>query len=66
MVTIDYNTQTNQRGKFARVEFDIDLHKPTEKIEDLDQKVSYDEGFPQACYTYGQVGHNHPLPFQNS
>ena len=30
-VTIDYNTQTNQRGKFARVKVDIDLEKPTEK-----------------------------------
>ena len=29
--TIDYNTQTNQRGKFARVKVDIDLEKPTEK-----------------------------------
>jgi hypothetical protein len=64
-VTIDYNTQTNQRGKFARVKVDIDLEKPTEKIEDLDQKVSYDEGFPQVCYTYGQVGHNSILcPFK--
>jgi hypothetical protein len=30
-VTIDYNTQTNQRGKFARVKVDIDLEKSTEK-----------------------------------
>jgi len=27
--------------------------------------VSYDEGFPQVCYTYGQVGHNSILcPFK--
>ncbi|KAJ6863073.1 hypothetical protein NC652_039816 [Populus alba x Populus x berolinensis] len=31
MVTIDYNTQTNQRGKFARVKVDIDLEKSIRK-----------------------------------
>ncbi|CAK7339878.1 unnamed protein product [Dovyalis caffra] len=45
-VKIDSNTQTSQRGKFARVAVDMNLEalvKAFIRVEDIDQKTCYEE-----------------------
>ncbi|KAJ8898918.1 hypothetical protein K2173_008411 [Erythroxylum novogranatense] len=58
-VKIDENTQSSQRGKFARVAVELDISSPLRPVVELDGeiiKVAY-EGLPSICLTCGMVGH---------
>ncbi|CAN1794997.1 Putative ribonuclease H protein At1g65750 [Linum perenne] len=58
-VRVDYNTQTAERGKFARIAVEIDLNEPLATGIDLDgawQRVEY-ENLPDLCFSCGKVGH---------
>ncbi|CAN1820219.1 Uncharacterized protein At4g02000 [Linum perenne] len=58
-VKIDFNTQTAERGKFARIAIEIDLDKPLPPVVLLDgtiQQIEY-ENLPNLCFECGRVGH---------
>ncbi|CAN1848740.1 hypothetical protein LINPERHAP1_LOCUS39048 [Linum perenne] len=57
-VRMDHNTQTAERGKFARITVEIDLNEPLVTGIDLDgawQRVEY-ENLPELCFSCGKVG----------
>ncbi|CAN1816349.1 hypothetical protein LINPERHAP1_LOCUS27742, partial [Linum perenne] len=59
-VRIDFTTQNDERGKFARLAVEIDLDVPLAPVIDLDgawQKVEY-ENIPDLCFECGLIGHN--------
>jgi len=59
VVRIDYNTESGDRGKFARLAVLIDLSKPSISRIKVDGKtlfVEY-EGLPTICYNCGCYGH---------
>ncbi|CAN1289104.1 Uncharacterized protein At4g02000, partial [Linum perenne] len=59
-IIIDFNTQTTERGKFARIAVEIDLDKPLPPVVLLDgaiQQVEY-ENLPNLCFECGRVGHD--------
>ncbi|CAN1818831.1 hypothetical protein LINPERHAP1_LOCUS28511 [Linum perenne] len=58
-VRMDHNTQTAERGKFARIAVEIDLNEPLVTGVELDgawQRVEY-ENLPELCFSCGKVGH---------
>ncbi|CAN1801889.1 hypothetical protein LINPERHAP1_LOCUS23151 [Linum perenne] len=58
-VKIDFNTQTAERGKFARIAIEIDLDKHLSPVVLLDgtiQQIEY-ENLPNLCFECGRVGH---------
>ncbi|CAN1122767.1 hypothetical protein LINPERHAP2_LOCUS1516 [Linum perenne] len=58
-VKIDFNTQTVERGKFARIAVEINLDDPLPPVVLLDgafQQVEY-ENLPNLCFECGRVGH---------
>ncbi|CAN1126812.1 hypothetical protein LINPERHAP2_LOCUS3653 [Linum perenne] len=59
-VKIDYNTQSAERGKFARIAVELDLSEPIVTGVDLDgvwQRVEY-ENLPDLCFECGKIGHD--------
>ncbi|KAI9115727.1 hypothetical protein K1719_013396 [Acacia pycnantha] len=59
VVKVDYNTDSGDRGKFARIAVVIDLTKPlTSKIQ-VDGDLIYVEyeGLPSICFHCGRYGH---------
>ncbi|CAN1801861.1 Putative ribonuclease H protein At1g65750 [Linum perenne] len=58
-VKIDYNTQSAERGKFARIAIELDLSEPLATGIDLDgvwQRIEY-ENLPNFCFECGKVRH---------
>ncbi|CAN1339568.1 hypothetical protein LINPERPRIM_LOCUS38538, partial [Linum perenne] len=58
-IKIDYNTQSAERGKFARIAVEIDLSEALVPGIDLDgawQRIEY-ENLPNLCFECGKVGH---------
>ncbi|KAK9183515.1 hypothetical protein WN944_026668 [Citrus x changshan-huyou] len=59
VVKIDHKTVEAQRGKFARIAVEIDLHKPLISQFNFDgriQQVEY-EYLPTICFGCGKIGH---------
>ncbi|KAI9076621.1 hypothetical protein K1719_041386 [Acacia pycnantha] len=59
VIRVDYNTDSGDRGKFARLAVNIDLSKPlTSKIR-VDGELIYVEyeGLPAICFDCGRYGH---------
>ncbi|KAI9125686.1 hypothetical protein K1719_003104 [Acacia pycnantha] len=59
VIRVDYNTDSGDRGKFARLAVRIDLTKPlTSKIQ-VDGEIIYVEyeGLPTICFNCGRYGH---------
>ena len=59
VVKIDHKTVEAQRGKFARIAVEIDLHKPLISQFNFDgriQRVEY-EYLPTICFGCGKIGH---------
>ena len=59
VIRIDYNTESVQRGKFARIVVEIDLKSPLISQFHLDgkvQRVEY-ENLPVICFHCGKYGH---------
>ncbi|CAI0559430.1 unnamed protein product [Linum tenue] len=60
LIRIDYNTQTAQRGKFARIAIELDVSQPLTPDFYLDgavQLIEY-ENLPQVCFSCGRIGHS--------
>ncbi|CAN1315508.1 hypothetical protein LINPERPRIM_LOCUS29732 [Linum perenne] len=58
-IKIDYNTQSAERGKFARIAIEIDLSEALATGVDLDavwQRIEY-ENLPNLCFECDKVGH---------
>ncbi|KAK9232422.1 hypothetical protein WN943_022668 [Citrus x changshan-huyou] len=58
VIRIDYNTESEQRGKFARIAVEIDLKSPLISQFHLDgkvQRVEY-ENLPVICFHCGKYG----------
>ncbi|CAI0380721.1 unnamed protein product [Linum tenue] len=59
LIRINYNTQTAQRGKFARIAIELDVSQPLTPDFYLDgavQLIEY-ENLPQVCFSCGRIGH---------
>ncbi|KAE8693055.1 hypothetical protein F3Y22_tig00110819pilonHSYRG00250 [Hibiscus syriacus] len=60
VVKIDYNTNSGERGRFARLTILVNLNKPLIpciKIDGFWQKIEY-EGLQQICFHCGVYGHS--------
>ncbi|KAI9093683.1 hypothetical protein K1719_027132 [Acacia pycnantha] len=59
VIRVDYNTDSGDRGKFARLAVNIDLTKPLTSRIQVDGElilVEY-EGLPSICFNCGRYGH---------
>ncbi|KAI9089167.1 hypothetical protein K1719_029446 [Acacia pycnantha] len=59
VIKVDYNTDSDDRGKFARIVVVIDLTKPlTSQIQVDSELFSFEhEGLPSICFDCGKYGH---------
>ncbi|KAI9079071.1 hypothetical protein K1719_038979 [Acacia pycnantha] len=59
VIKVDYNTDSGDRGKFARIAVVIDLTKPlTSKIQVDGELIFVEyEGLPSICFECGKYGH---------
>ncbi|CAL1383990.1 unnamed protein product [Linum trigynum] len=59
-VKLDYHTEHLERGKFARIDVELDMSKPLQTRIRLDgfwQQVVY-ENLPEVCFECGRIGHS--------
>ncbi|KAI9080164.1 hypothetical protein K1719_037842 [Acacia pycnantha] len=59
VIKVDYNTDSGERGKFARIAVVIDLTKPLISKIMVDGEIIFVEyeGLPVICYNCGKYGH---------
>ncbi|KAI9102976.1 hypothetical protein K1719_023415 [Acacia pycnantha] len=59
VIKVDYNTDSGDRGKFARIAVVIDLTKPMISKIQVDGELIYVEyeGLPSICFECGRYGH---------
>ncbi|KAI9082470.1 hypothetical protein K1719_035613 [Acacia pycnantha] len=59
VIRVDYNTDSGDRGKFARLAVSIDLTKPLISKIQVDGEIIFVEyeGLPTICFACGRYGH---------
>ncbi|KAK4279990.1 hypothetical protein QN277_011676 [Acacia crassicarpa] len=59
VIKVDYNTDSGDRGKFARLAVNIDLTKPLISKIQVDGEIIFVEyeGLPMICFNCGRYGH---------
>ncbi|KAI9091954.1 hypothetical protein K1719_027889 [Acacia pycnantha] len=59
VIRVDYNTDSGERGKFARLAVNIDLTKPLISKIQVDGELIFVEyeGLPSICFNCGRYGH---------
>ncbi|KAI9113491.1 hypothetical protein K1719_015418 [Acacia pycnantha] len=59
VIRVDYNTDSGDRGKFARIAVSLDLTKPLTSKIPVDGELIYVEyeGLPTICFHCGRYGH---------
>ncbi|KAI9072252.1 hypothetical protein K1719_045780 [Acacia pycnantha] len=59
VIKVDYNTESGERGKFARIAVVLDLTKPLISKIMVDGELIFVEyeGLPSICYECGKYGH---------
>ncbi|KAI9071883.1 hypothetical protein K1719_046156 [Acacia pycnantha] len=59
VIKVDYNTDSGDHGKFARIAVVIDLTKPLISKIQVDGELIYVEyeGLPSICFECGRYGH---------